>query len=201
MAFITTQLGLSKPLLHRHASKVRSNVSCCDRNGSAPTPVSKTMSSPFGLAEHAGATGTLAANLFPLPIVGSYGWILNTWRLRQPSDWLRVSVRVHCQSRRLTMAFKKDEEMTDSKCKKIHGIVTGNYAVKSALSELGSTDADCVLTFFDKPRESLTTHVSTSEVFSHHPTTASLWTARGLLYAKRNKRDDGGLEILDVRDT
>jgi hypothetical protein len=136
----------------------------------------------FGLAEASGLTGTLAANLYCLPILGRYGWILNSWRLRDKQLDFPVAVQIENDSRRLVFSFESAADYP--KAKTIPGIVTGNYNVSSALAELSASSTDThTLTFDDKPGKQLRTHVSINSPRIMASDTETLWSANGLQVA------------------
>lgn len=140
-----------------------------------------------------------SANLFPVPIIGSYGWILNAWRLREPERFCPVSVRVTDQARRLSLSFEEVDGMPDKKAKSIVGVVTGDYNVSDAIRELGGNDSisDHELTFFDKTGKKLLTEVSQPDLPSIS-SKATLWSAPGLQFHARDGAKYGPVEVLDV---
>lgn len=153
---------------------------CERRNLRACVAADKSPARPAFLNDTPGTTGTLCANLFPLPILGGYGWLLNVWNHKELRD--DSVVVCACKSGR-TLSFELEPSKTDphdatqSGNDVVKGVVTGNYNVASALAQMGEY-SDAVLTVSNGPRQ-LTTRVSVSQE-SH--STNSFWSCPSLLF-------------------
>jgi hypothetical protein len=124
----------------------------CGRSRRALYMQSESADAPaIGLVPAAGTTGTCAANLWPIPVLGAYGWNLFVWKRADMHENV-VCVRAHDEAAtKLTFSIVPEaatEHQTE--CRTISGIVTGDYNVASALAQLhASAGAGYRLTFLD----------------------------------------------------
>lgn len=93
-----------------------------------------------------GTTGILAANLWPIPVLGEYGWALFVWRRndlknlcvevafnkKQDPDHFAISFASTSHSSYLPSSSEHHDH--------IRGIVTGDFNVRDALRSLPGTD-------------------------------------------------------------
>lgn len=106
-----------------------------------------------GLVSEKGITGTVCTNLWPLPILGSYGWFLNVWRSDVAADVGAFAMHSAANTK-LTLRFAPGEKprVNDGSVRAFNGIVTGNYNVAAAVRELGDAGekASYEVLMFDK---------------------------------------------------
>jgi hypothetical protein len=108
----------------------------------------------IGLVASPGSTGSCAANLWPIPIIGSYGWTLFVWKR---ADLRGNAVSVHVQdtsATKLAIAIAPSPAKIDSSAvhRTVKGILTGDYNVASFLEDLQSSSSRGYrLIFQDRP--------------------------------------------------
>jgi hypothetical protein len=129
----------------------------CGRSRRALYMQSESPEAPaIGLVPAAGTTGTCAANLWPIPVLGAYGWNLFVWKRADMNENV-VCVRVHDgAATKLTFSIvPKSTSERQTECHTISGIVTGNYNVAGALTQLRApAGTGYRLTFTDGPASS-----------------------------------------------
>jgi hypothetical protein len=170
-------------------------LTACAAQPSASVANLPEVATPFGLAPSPGKTGTLGANLFPLPILGDYGWILNCWRLREEGGGEAVTARISEAADRVSLAFDRDARLA-ADAPAITGIVTGDYNVRSACQRIASP-GDTMLTFFDRRDMPLKTQVSIVPAAS--AAGDSFWTAPALTFLDVTSVGDETFAVRDVR--
>lgn len=89
-----------------------------------------------GLIENAGVTGTTCANLWPIPILGKYGWFLNVYRRDAAERIGGFRVRVPRQGS-LNLSFTTEDNM--KRCnehRSFNGIATSKFNIAAAVKSL-----------------------------------------------------------------
>lgn len=141
-----------------------------------------------------GPTGTLCANLFPLPVLGAYGWILNVWKHNHfKDDVVAIKVSQSCLS--ISLGWEAGEADVDSATalagRTLNGTVTGNYNVASALEKLGAYSSATLAVSNNQKR--LSTKIS---ALSCPPAELSFWSCQSLICSPSSVSPD--LVVADV---
>eukprot|EP00171_Calliarthron_tuberculosum_P003539 IDg3539t1 len=150
-----------------------------------------------GLIAKAGVTGTTSANLWPIPILGAYGWFLNVYRrdAAQRCGAFRVHV---AHPRSLSISFAPDVEARDGSARR--GVATSRYSVKGALCALGleADEAHDLVLFEDKSATFWTRRYEVRAATREREVWA-LWEARATAYVVHER--GARLEVREHFDT
>lgn len=106
-----------------------------------------------GLIKETGITGTLCTNLWPIPILGGYGWFLNVYDRELAAktgpfviNWSgEGDVRLGFEEGR-----KREEKEESGKHVAFSGVVTGNINVKSAMQKMEKEGDGYMVRIFEK---------------------------------------------------
>lgn len=97
-----------------------------------------------GLTEKAGLTGTTCSNLFPIPILGDYGWFLNVYDRSLAAKTGPYVISYDQGS--ITLRFDPTISAASTKTSTTHtsykGIATGNINVSKAVKKLTQSSQD-----------------------------------------------------------
>jgi hypothetical protein len=201
-------IGISDLVVTRSASAQRRRIGATTI---AATAGDYSQSTPpaIGLVPQEGTTGTCTANLWPLPILGGYGWNLFVWRRSAMTDHA-VSAHVHdLSSTKFSLSIVPREETARSAdvAENIPGVVTGDYNVAAALQSMCASPLDGYrLDFMDQPANNflnLKTQVTVARRASAPSVKSdSFWDAAGHWYAVDDTIDlpqDDSFQVFRVR--
>lgn len=106
-----------------------------------------------GLISKPGVTGTVCTNLFPVPLLGGYGWFLTVYK-RDTAASVGPFVARFPDSNAIHFQFSPGLPQSKSNKSNNHsvfrGIAAGNINVRNALKKLGAESAHHELRFFEK---------------------------------------------------
>lgn len=149
------QLLLSKPLTNQSTL----NYAC--PKSKATWSASADAVPDAGLIPKAGVTGTICTNLFPIPILGGYGWFLTVYK-RDIAASVGPFVARFPDNNTIQFRFRPGQKASSSDDSEIHrafrGVAAGNINVRTALKKLAREDADYELRFFEKGGSQLLTN-------------------------------------------
>lgn len=178
--------GRRKPPLISNRSTRQLWRACADAN--------ESHSRPDFLQPVPGPTGTLCANLFPLPVLGAYGWILNVWKHSDFKDDV-VAIKVSQSSQSISLGWEAGEVGANSVAalagRTLNGTVTGNYNVASALKKLGAYSFATLAVSNNQKR--LSTKIS---ALSCPPAELSFWSCQSLICSPSSVSPD--MVVADV---
>lgn len=150
----------------------------------------------FAPAARAGTTGFMAANLWPIPILGRFGWTLFVWR-RRDLRHLAVEVNFNRVTRpnRLALCFASNAESSSTSSsistnEKIAGVVTGDFNVREKLKRIGHASEDHGYRLFIPHRSSDIMFTQTcfvtsaDEALQHRRHFSDYWSASSFLCTK-----------------
>lgn len=134
---------------HKKSYTFVAKASTPSSTSASTSPTSPHPPISVGLNSKPGLTGTLCANLYPIPILGRYGWFLNVYRRSLPSQVGPYTVQIPADKSSVTLSFNANPELPAQKT--FNGIPQGNLNVQRFITQLSATPADHQLRFYDVP--------------------------------------------------
>lgn len=140
-SFLPSHRLAPRPLLPRTRP---ASVSCSTPTSSADHPDAGFISEP-------GVTGTFSANLWPIPLLGAYGWFLNVYN-RDKAAKVGPFVAQFPDPNSILLHFRPglSESQRSPNLKVFPGVAAGNLNVRNNLRALCEQDSPHELRFFER---------------------------------------------------